>query len=78
MALNSRMNRAAVRGEVEIRSISLNQRCCSGVPPGMNWLVKNWRNDGSSLPQPSSARWHMVSASSCISGVFARTSRPRA
>ena len=41
MSLKMRMNRPAFAGEVEMRSSSLNQRCCSAVPPGMNWVVKN-------------------------------------
>ena len=31
------MKRAALAGEVDSRSSSLNHWCCSGVPPGMNW-----------------------------------------
>ena len=73
------MKCAAFSGRVEMRFISLKQRCCSGVPPGMNRVVKNRRKEASSLPQPSSARRHVVSASSrarCRCA-WSRLKRPR-
>jgi hypothetical protein len=32
--------RAAFSGVAVSRSSSFHQACCTGVPPGMNWLVK--------------------------------------
>jgi len=70
--------RAAMCGAVHTRASSLNHWCCSGVPPGMNWVVKNWRNAGFSLPQPISISLRMVSASSRCCGGESRLRKPRA
>ncbi|MNY29296.1 hypothetical protein D3C86_1633290 [compost metagenome] len=78
MSLKMRMKRAALPGEVDTRSSSLNQRCCSAVPPGMNCVVKNWRKAGFSCPQPSSASRAISSASSRISAPRLRLRRPLA
>ena len=78
MIANSRISRAALAGLVDSRCCSLKASCWARLAPGMNWVVKNCRNAGSPLPQPSSASLIIVSDSSRSRALVARTSRPRA
>ena len=70
-----RMNRAAFDGDVLRRCSSLNSSHCGPLPPGMKRAVNTCRNDGSSLPHPSSARWGSSSAARRSSSVRARATR---
>jgi hypothetical protein len=74
---NARKMRTAVSGEVLSRIMSLKERCCSTLAPGMKFVVNTWRKAGSCVPQPSSMRCAIVSARSRSSGVGSRARHPR-
>ena len=62
---------------VVTRSRSPHHWCCSGLPSGMNRLVKNRQNAGLSRPQPMRTKLTSVSASNRSASDCARALPPR-